>query len=162
MTGRVLVLGLGNPDRGDDGIGAAVVQRLAGRVPGDVRLAIVGGDLLSAIDDWSGCDAVICIDAAARLTAPGRIHRIDLGTETLPPDFACASSHEFGLAESIALARALDVAPAQIIIYAVEGGCFSTGAALTADVAAACGRVADLVLDEVVRLRQQPGQAAHG
>ena len=154
MMGGVMVLGLGNPDRGDDGIGAAVVQRLAGWLPQDVASVVAAGDVVSLIGDWEGRDALICVDAAGPLGAPGRVHRIDLCVEDLPRDVARASSHDLGLAEAIALARALDLAPPHIIVFAVEGACFTTGTGLTPDVAACRDRVAGEVLAEIRRLRR--------
>ncbi len=151
-----MVLGLGNPDRGDDGIGPAVVRRLAGRLPRDVVGVVAAGDVLSLIADWEGRDALICVDAAAPLGAPGRIHRINLAEQDLPRDAPRACSHHIGLAEAIALARALDVAPRQIIVFAVEGASFAAGSTLTPEVAASCDRVAGEVLAEIGRLRRVP------
>jgi len=49
MTGTdqlsVLVVAIGNPDRGDDGFGPAVAQRLRGRVPSTVRVLECSGDV---------------------------------------------------------------------------------------------------------------------
>ena len=86
---KVLVACLGNPDRGDDGLGAAVARALAGRLPDGVGLAVRSGDMLGLIDDWAGFDAVVCVDAAAPMDAslgtPGRIHRVDLARDDLQP-----------------------------------------------------------------------------
>jgi hydrogenase maturation protease len=48
---KVLVVGLGNPDRGDDGVGAIVTQCLVGRLPADVAILARSGDMLSLIGD---------------------------------------------------------------------------------------------------------------
>ena len=85
------------------------------------------------------------------MTVPGRIHRFDLARDTLPRELAVTSSHAFGLAEAIELARALQRAPQTIIVYAVEGGCFDGGGALTPEVATAAGVVADHVVAEIGR-----------
>lgn len=151
---RVLVVGIGNPDRGDDAVGPAVVQVLAERLPDDVLMRTRSGNMLALIDDWAGFDAVVCIDAAAPMGAPGRIHRIDATTDTLPRDMSCTSSHAFGLAETIALARTLSRAPRDIVVFAVEGRSFDGGAGMTADVAAAVDPAADRVVAEVERLRR--------
>jgi len=150
---KVLVLALGNADRGDDGIGALVAAKLAGRLRADVALRTRAGDMLALLDDWSGFDAVVCVDAAAPHTAPGRIRRIDLASDELPPGLWAASSHAFGFAEAVALARTLDRAPRDIIVYAIEGRGFEPGAPLTCDVAAAADDAADQVIAEVERLR---------
>lgn len=153
---KVLVIGLGNPDRGDDGVGAIVARGLAGRLPPDAVVKVRSGDLLSLIDDWDGFDAVVCIDAAAPAGVHGRISRLDLNSTELPRNLTLRSSHAWGLAEAIALGRSLQRAPRQIIVYAIEGNSFDGGAALTPAAAAATHVVADRVVAEVGRLRSHP------
>lgn len=157
---RVLVVGLGNPDRGDDGIGVIVAHRLAGRLPSDVALAVRSGDMMSLIEDWAGFDALVCVDAAAPIGTPGRIHRIDLATSDLPQGISTTSSHGFGITEAIGLARSLHLAPRDIVVYAVEGRCFDGGAPMTPEVVAAAGEAADCIAAEVSRLRQSFAEAA--
>ena len=149
----VLVVGLGNPDRGDDGVGERVAQELAGRLPPDVNVRACRGDVLNLIDEWAGFDALICVDAAAPLRSPGRVHRIDLAVEALPRELSFASSHAMGLAEAVALARTLGRAPRDIIVYAVEGARFDTGSGLAPEVAAAVATVAERIVAEADRLR---------
>ncbi len=157
---KILVLGLGNPDRGDDAIGAIVTQELAGRLPADVALLVRNGDMLSLIEDWAGFDALVCVDAAAPMGGPGRIHRIDLTTDELPRNISFTSCHAFGLLDAIGLARALRRAPQDIIVYAVEGCCFDGGAPVMVAMAAAASEVARQVIAEVGRLRQSAVEAA--
>ena len=157
---KILVIGAGNPDRGDDGIGAMVARRLAQRLPGDVAVLTRSGDMLSLIDDWAAFDAVFCIDAAAAAGAPGRIHRIDLTAGALPREIALTSSHAFGLAEAVELAQALGLALPRIIVYAVEGRCFDAGAQMTPEIAAAAGVVSDRIIDEIRAMRQEAGEVA--
>lgn len=157
---RVLVLALGNPDRGDDGVGPAVANSLRKLLPRDVTIMSVGGDVLGVVPTWTEFDAVICVDAAAPSGRPGRIHRFDLAAGDLPRDLTVTSSHAFGLAEAIALARALNQAPRAIIVYAIEGASFAASAPLTPEVAAATAEVAGRVAAEVNRLRL--GQVAVG
>ena len=146
---RIMVIGIGNPDRGDDGIGPVVAAKLAGRLPPGVALAARSGDMLALIEDWADADALICIDAAAPAGMPGRIHRLDPTVAELPREPVVASSHAFGLAEAIALARALHRAPARIVVYAVEGCQFDGGTPLSPPVAAAADAVADRIVAEV-------------
>jgi hydrogenase maturation protease len=149
----VLVIGIGNADRGDDAVGPSVAQDLRGRLPVDVPVVVRRGDMLSLIEDWAGFDALVCVDAAAPLEGPGRIHRIDLRTGALPKGISLTSSHALGLAQAIELARTLYLAPREIIVYAIEGGSFEPGAALTPAVAAAARVVAERIVAEVGWLR---------
>jgi hydrogenase maturation protease len=150
---KVLVIGLGNPDRGDDGIGVTVAQDLVGRVPVEVAVMVRSGDMLSLIEEWGGFDAMVCIDAAAPAGVPGRVYRLDLTLAELPRDVTFTSSHALGLPEAIELARALQLAPRQILVYAIEGGSFDSGTPLTPAVAAAGRVVANQVVADVVQLR---------
>ncbi|KHK93534.1 hydrogenase maturation protease [Novosphingobium malaysiense] len=159
MTRRLLVLCLGNPDRGDDGLGPAVAEALAGKLPPEVTLMARSGDMLTMLEDWAGFDALICVDAAGGGDQPGRIHRIDLAEEELPRDMAFLSSHAFGLGEAIALARTLDLAPPDIVVYAVEGQRFDGGAEMTPPVSAAIGPVAERITAEVARLQEAANHA---
>ncbi len=147
-----MVAAVGNPDRGDDGVGPLVAQKLSGRLPAAVRLVVRSGDVMSLIEDWKGADAMIFVDAAASNGSPGRVHRIDLAKEALPPDLSFTSSHAFGVAEAIDLARVLDLAPEQIIVYAIEGACFAPGAPFTPAVLSAAAEVADCIAGEVWRI----------
>ena len=149
---KILVACIGNPDCGDDGIGPLVAAKLEGQLPGDAALIVRRGDMLALAEDFAGCGALVCVDAAAPMGSPGQIHRIDLTTEELPGELLSASTHGFGLAYAIELARALGRAPPIIVIYAVEGACFDAGAALTHAVAAATDETARLVAAEVDRL----------
>lgn len=153
VPAKVFVVGLGHPDRGDDAVGARVARQLRDRLPSDVMVTARRGDVLALIEEWAECDAVVCIDAAAPMGEPGRIHRIDLATEDLPPDISVASSHMLGLPEAIKLARTLGMAPAHIIVYAIEGRCFETGGALTPAVAIAADVATDRIVIEVAGLQ---------
>jgi hydrogenase maturation protease len=155
----LLVIGIGNPDRGDDGIGPMIVRQLlgrqlAGRVSPEVAIIERRGDALALIDDWAGRDAVILVDASARGTTPGRVHRIDLLADALPPELGLSSTHAFGVAEAVGLANTLGLLPAQVIAYAVEGANFDPGAPVSPEVAAVAGDVASRVAAELRRMQE--------
>jgi hydrogenase maturation protease len=155
QTARVLVVGVGNPDRGDDGIGPLVVRQLLGRVSRDVAIIARSGDALALIDDWEGRDAVILVDAAAPGGTPGSIHRIDLLRDALPPELSLSSTHGFGVAEAVGLADALNLLPAQLIAYAIEGANFDPGAPISPQVAAVADEVASRVAAELRCMTQR-------
>ena len=75
---RVQVVGIGNPDRGDDGFGSTVARSLRGPVPPEVIILERRGDILALIDDWNSFSTVIIVDAMASIGEPGRIHRFEL------------------------------------------------------------------------------------
>jgi len=136
-----LIIGFGNPDRGDDAAGPMVVRLLAGRTA--ARVLERHGDALALLDDWQGAEALVLVDAAAPMGEPGRIHRLDLAEADLPRELSSGSTHAFGLPEAVALSRGLGTLPARTVAYAIEGACFDVGAAVTPAVADAVGRLAD-------------------
>lgn len=146
---RVLVVGIGNPDRGDDGFSAAVIARLRGHTPDGVHLLVRKADPLALIDDWDGYGAVILVDAAMLVNELGRVHRIDLTENPLPLGWGPPSSHAFGLAETVELARNLGRLPRNLVLYLVEGQNFETGAPLSLAVTTAINQVAERILADL-------------
>ena len=98
------------------------------------------------IEDWAGADAVIIVDAVSSGAPPGTIHRLDPLSEPIPAALSQGSTHAFGLADTIELARTLDRLPARLTVYGIEGEQFGAGGALSTPVRAAVEAVrAELV-----------------
>jgi hydrogenase maturation protease len=157
QTPSLLVVGIGNPDRGDDGVGPLVARELrarqrSGLLSPDVSIIDRTGDALALIDDWAGREAVILVDAAERCGAAGEIHRIDLLRDVLSPELSLSSTHAFGVAEAVGLAETLGLLPAHVIAYAIEGANFAPGAPVSPKVAAAVADVATRVVEDLRRL----------
>jgi hydrogenase maturation protease len=149
---RVLIAAIGNPDRGDDGVGPAIARELRRRAPAGVRMLECGGDVLQLVDEWVESAAAILIDASNPGGDPGRIRRLDLRSRVLPADFSQNSTHAFGLAETVELARALGQLPRRLVVYLVEGERFETGVSLSPRVAEAVERAAEAILGELSQI----------
>ncbi len=132
---RTLILGVGNRYRLDDGVGPAVIDRLPEMAGVDVRTA--SGEGASLMHMWQGYNAVLVIDAVSSGAQPGTLYCFDVGNETLPMSFFHYSSHAFGLAEAVEMARVLKRLPPKLIVFGIEGGDFGSGEGLSAMVAAA-------------------------
>lgn len=160
---RVLVVGLGSPDRGDDAVGGLVAAEVA-RVVVDRRLVgvhvVEHEDPTALVDllDPAGSDgpweAVILVDAVRSGAAPGTVTVLEVGSggqdfESLGArlDPGPAGTHGFGLAGSIELARALDRLPRRVLVVGVDAVSFAHGAPLSDPVAAAIGPAVDAVMD---------------
>ena len=128
---RKLVIGIGNPDRGDDGAGRAVARRLSdrSRIGADIRET--GGEATELLSFFDERDAVWLIDACQSGATPGTLSRFDLSEEHLPDTISDLSTHGFGLLQAIRLARIFDTLPKRYILYAIEGADFETGAGLS-------------------------------
>ena len=136
MSSQVLVIGIGNPDRGDDSVGLHVVRRLAASVPLGVQVVETAGDPLALMERWRDAGHVVLVDAAAPGRHPGRIHRFDAAGDGLPRAIGFRSTHAFGLADTVELARTLGRLPARMTIFAIEAGDVTPGAPLSDAVAA--------------------------
>ena len=115
----ILIIGIGNPYRGDDGVGLRITQDIKKKSPDHVNVIEQSGDGISLMDSWKDADAVILIDAVHSGAQPGTIHRFDAHTQPIPAKFFHYSTHVFGVAESIELARALKQLPPLFIVYGI-------------------------------------------
>ena len=149
LRGRVVVIGVGNEFRRDDGAGPRLVAGLRQRAPADVDFRVSDGDPAGIIEAWDGATLAIVVDAV-RIdpTAPGRLYRLILDRDRPVPDSA-VSSHGLGLGEAIGLAQVLGRMPARLIVHAVEAGDVGLGTGLTPPVAAATARLAAAVLRDL-------------
>ena len=78
------------------------------------------------------------------------IARFDAHAGPLPARaFAAHSTHAFGVAEAIELARAMDKLPPSVVVYGVEADCVDTGSAPGVAVCGAVAALAQRVLDEL-------------
>ncbi len=146
----ILVIGVGNALRGDDGVGPAVIAALEARgLQGARAMNCQEGDGLQLIETWKHADTVILIDAVTSGAKPGAVYRFDEIAQALPADLTFSSTHAFGVVEAIELARALDQLPPRVVVYAVEGKHFAIGASLSPDVERALDEVVERVAREV-------------
>ena len=148
-AGRVVVIGVGNGYRRDDGVGPSVVARLRDRVPEGVELVISEGEPADMLEAWAGARLAVVVDAVRALpSVPGRLHRVVLNTTDAVPA-TTVSSHGFGLEAAAALAAALDRLPGRLIVHAVEVADTTQGIGLTPEVAAAADTLAAAVLRDL-------------
>jgi hydrogenase maturation protease len=126
----VLVLGVGNPLAGDDGVGVRAVETLAGSgdLPEGVRLldaGVIGLDLLAWVEPG---EPVVILDAVRGGGAPGALYRLPL--EDVPgPSRPPLSVHDLGVAHTLLAARLLGrplrgtllgVEPARIAVFTAD------------------------------------------
>jgi hydrogenase maturation protease len=157
--GGVVVIGVGNEFRGDDGAGPEAVTRLHGRLPGDVRVVLTDGEPTSLLEAWTGAALAIVADAVAGGRAQaGELRRLVLGQTAgvaglTEGEAGLASSHGLGLETAIGLAAVLGRLPRVLIVHCVQGTDFSQRHGLSEPVAAAIGSLADAILDDVSAAR---------
>src|SRR3954454_17886643 len=94
MNADVVVIGIGNEFRCDDGVGPAVAYKLSTRnIPG-LRVMTAIGEPGAILDAWTGVPLAVVIDATTgNGVMPGRIRRWTPGDEA---ELAVVSSHALG------------------------------------------------------------------
>lgn len=122
---RLVILGVGNPLRGDDGVGPALVERLRGRIAatlidaGDVPENYIG--LVAAAKP----EAVLIVDAVELNAAPGDVALLEIG-QLGGEGFA---THNAGLG---LVARVLqEETDADVLILAIQPQTTGLGASLS-------------------------------
>jgi hydrogenase maturation protease len=143
-----LLLGVGNPARGDDGVGPEVAARVA-------RLAVPGVEVATEAEPLAllehlrrpGLDQVVVVDATVPGPEPGRVRVLPVGAARLVRRTGPAGTHALGVADAVELARALDLLPARLALVGVEAGSSGVGEGLSGPVQARLGDVVRTVTE---------------
>lgn len=159
--GGTLLLALGNPLRGDDGVGLAVLEALAQAddLPEDVTLLDGGTAGLETVLLWQGYRRVIIVDAAEMGRAPGAWARLtpDEGLLRAAASGMGGTLHSAGLAEALALGEALGVLPPEIVIYGIQPVVTDAAPGLSEPVRRAIPPVCAAISDELRPLFRPEG-----
>jgi hydrogenase maturation protease len=126
---RVLVAGVGNVLRGDDGFGPAVINHLEQRsdLPRGVRLVEVGiGGIHLVHELMAGFEGLILVDAVDRTEPPGSLYVLE---PKVPPvaELTARQRHEAGCdmhqavpARALIMAQAVNALPRQLRIVGCQ------------------------------------------
>ncbi len=148
----MLIVGVGNEWRRDDGAGIEVARRVrdaAGRA--GVEVHEQQGELSGLVDLWRGVDRVVLVDTMRARLPAGAVRRFDASHAPLPASVnGSTSTHAFGLSDAIELARTLDRLPARVIVYGIQADRFEAGAGLSQPLTAALPALAEAILDEAL------------
>ncbi|MBM3498377.1 MAG: hydrogenase maturation protease [Armatimonadetes bacterium] len=117
---RTLVIGVGNPLRADDGVGVCVAHALAAQpLPKDVAVVDGGTGGLDLLFELEKAERVLLIDAAEMGCVPGEARTFSGHQVAAGSGARFASTHGFGVAEVLALARSVGVEP-EVTVLGIE------------------------------------------
>ena len=106
MAAKVVVIGVGNPLLGDEGLGIAAVERLKKRpLPRTVEVVDAGTDSLDALLDAKDAERVIIVDAVDAAREPGTLIRLSADDLFRSESEPLLSLHQLSLKESLCLAE---------------------------------------------------------
>ncbi len=154
----IVVIGIGQTLRGDDGAGIQAVQRWQAANPAtashpQLRVELEELPGLSLLDRLSGADAAILVDAVRSGAPPGCLHRLELSDlDAFRPE--SDSAHGWGVAETLYLGRLLDSEnlPGIIVLIGIEAGAMRLGDALSREVTGALDQAAAMIEASVSEL----------
>lgn len=146
---RVLVVGVGNAYRSDDGAGREAARRVGAAAWPGVAVREASGEGASLMESWDGFERVYLIDATCSGAPPGTIHRFDAAAGPMPVRFFHYSTHVFSLAEAVELGRALGRLPPELVVYGIEGHSFEAGQRLSAPVQEAVNGVVSRLREDI-------------
>jgi hydrogenase maturation protease len=139
---RILIIGAGDEQHHDDGVGHAVVRRLCrDNVASDEPLATTDRDRMAALRErWRHADVVILVAAThSDPSHPGRIHLL---TTDLP-------INRDPMSRGGQLVRELSGTPRRVTVYVVEGANFTPGTGISESVAAAMDTLVNNIGHEI-------------
>lgn len=165
---KILVVGLGNPILGDDGVGWSVAEAVGDSIPAssdrtqdiEVECFALGG--LSLMEHLVGYDKAIIVDSIqTRDGVPGQVYRLTLDDL---PDFSTGhttAAHDTSLQTAIRLGRTMGIdLPEEIALIGIEAKhVYDFSEELSPSVAAAVPEAVRAVLD---LLQIDPMPAAEG
>jgi hydrogenase maturation protease len=141
----VVLAGLGNEYRRDDGAGLVVAADAAGRLPGTVYLRAIR-EPLDLCGEWDRAQSAVIVDAVRSGEAAGGVHVVDMALAAGPREVnekfrrlrgARTSTHSLGLPAVLRLGWAMRQAPGRVVLVALEGQEFGPGYGLSPAVEAA-------------------------
>jgi hydrogenase maturation protease len=149
VIGEIVVIGLGNIYRSDDGVGivaAAALDELA--LPG-VRVVTDIVEPMGLLEAWSDARLAVVIDAAVGTpSTPGRVRRCGLNDVVTADGL---SSHSVDIGRTHALGEALGRVPDELVLFTVEVADTRHGTGLTPQVARAVPEVVGMAVREIKR-----------
>lgn len=132
-----VVLGVGSPLMGDDGLGVAVVERVRERWPEDAGVAFLDGGTwgMSVLPFIEMADRLLIIDAIKAGAEPGSLVRLD--GEQIPRHLRQKlSPHQIELGEVLAVAELRSTFPAEAVALGIEPARIALHDGLSAEVEA--------------------------
>jgi hydrogenase maturation protease len=157
----ILVLGIGQRLRGDDGAGLAAVEYWQAAYPETAESGVVCLELaelpgLSLLELLAGSQAALIVDAVRSGGIPGTLHVLEESQlAAFMPE--SGSAHAWGVAETLALGRRLapERLPGRLRLLGIEAGTVELGAGLSREVIEALPAAAEKI-QEIVQVWVPP------
>jgi len=150
----IVIIGLGNPLRQDEGIAVRLIEELRPRFATrqDVHLVDIGTSGLRLLDELEGADAAIIVDCALMGEPPGIVVRFTRKEAETQRDSASISPHTGDLLRIVDLATDLGHCPDDLIFFGIEPAALGYDIGLSPALESRVPEYCDLIEAEVARL----------
>jgi hydrogenase maturation protease len=151
---NTLILGIGNPMVGDDGVGIRVVEMLAERdLPPSVQVEEAGLPGWGLPMWFEGFSNVILVDAVQMGQPPGSWKCFHAGEIRIVMEEGAFSLHQPDLACGLALSQALDLLPDNLSLYGIEPANVEPGADLSPEVRLGLPEIIESILSDLEKIK---------
>jgi hydrogenase maturation protease len=156
---RPLIIGVGNPLMGDDGLGLAALARLAADPPPGADLLDGGTWGLTLLPEIEAASSVLLLDAIDGGARPGTV--LELEGDAVPAYLGVRlSPHDVGVADVLALARLRGTLPRRLAAIGIQPARVDLHDGLSPAVAAALPAMLDRVASRLAAWsRREPARA---
>lgn len=160
----IAIIGCGNANRSDDGVGPEVIRLLRIRDLGadgqDVKLLDAGTDGMAVMFAARDVQTLVLVDACRSGSDPGAIFETP-GESLELPHQPSLNLHDFRWDNALFAGRKIyaDGFPSDVTVFLIEAESVDLGLGLTPKVAAAAAKVADRI-GALVDARQRQGAAS--
>jgi len=145
---EIAIIGIGNPFRGDDGAGWAVIEALEGKMPAQIKLSKIRGEIAEILEYFESYPVIYLIDACVGSASTGTWKRMDALVDPVDFEQSQTSTHGLSISQAISLAKNLNQLPSKLILYAIYGDHYTTSQGLSSKVAKAIPFIVQNLLKE--------------
>jgi hydrogenase maturation protease len=152
---EILVLGIGNPLMGDDGVGIRVVEMLAGETLPPYVVVKEAGLPGWGLPSWfDGKSTVFLVDAMQMGEAPGSWRRFETDDLEIVMENNTLSLHQNDLACGLALSQAMNLMPENLLLYGIEPANIAPGDDLSPEVEASLPELIKNLINDLEKIKE--------
>lgn len=153
---RVLIIGYGNPLRGDDGVGLEAAKRLRADVSDDAVEILAVHQLTPELAEPVSDSALVIFIDASRDGEPGRWKSEEITPDAPSPGTA---SHHLTPASLLAYARTIFGGQPRAVVFSIAGESFDLTESLSPRVQATLPEIIEQVRGEIARAFSEASRA---
>jgi hydrogenase maturation protease len=146
---KILIIGIGNEFRGDDGAGIICARKIKEKVNSNASVIESDGDGASLMESWKCFNKVILIDSISSGAKPGTIQKFSGNKAGFSNRNSARSSHLFSVAEAIKTSKILNKLPGNLVTYGIEGKSYELGSKISSEVSKAIRKLVKIIEKEI-------------